>query len=104
MSEQDIRAERQKKLELLKSAGMQAYPVDSHRDTSNADALTAFDELEKSGKKVHLGGRVMSLRGQGGIMFANIFDGTAQAQIVLDCKQRHSDFPEPRAISLPSCK
>src|SRR3989338_9303051 len=76
MSEQDIRAERQKKLELLKSAGMQAYPVDSHRDTSNADALAAFDELEKSGKKVHLGGRVMSLRGQGGIMFADLYDGS----------------------------
>ena len=83
MSEQDIRAERQKKLELLKSAGMQAYPVDSHRDTSNADALAAFDELEKSGKKVHLGGRVMSLRGQGGIMFADIFDGSGRMQIVL---------------------
>lgn len=76
MSEQDIRAERQKKLELLKDAGMQAYPVDSHRDTSNADALTAFDELEKSARKVRLGGRVMSLRGQGGIMFADIFDGS----------------------------
>src|SRR3989338_2788181 len=82
MSEQDIRAERQKKLELLKSAGMQAYPVDSHRDTSNADALTGFDELEKHSKKVHLGGRVMSLRGQGGIMFADLYDGTGRMQLV----------------------
>lgn len=82
MSEQDIRAERQKKLELLKDAGMEAYPVDSHRDTSNADALAAFDELEKSGRKIHLGGRVMSLRGQGGIMFADIFDGTGRMQLV----------------------
>jgi len=83
MSEQDIRAERQKKLELLKDAGMDAYPVDSHRDTSNADALAAFDELEKSGKKIHLGGRVMSLRGQGGIAFADVFDGTGRIQMVL---------------------
>src|SRR3990167_7476758 len=82
MSEQDIRAERQKKLELLKDAGMEAYPVDSHRDTSNADALAALDELEKSGRKVHLGGRVMSLRGQGGIMFADLFDGTGRIQLV----------------------
>src|SRR3989338_3933348 len=83
MSEQDIRAERQKKLEILRAAGMEAYPVDSHRDTSNADALASFDELEESGRKIHLGGRVMSLRGQGGIMFADIFDGTGRTQVVV---------------------
>src|SRR3989338_5069621 len=82
MSEQDIRAERQKKLEILRAAGMEAYPVDSHRDTSNADAFVGFDELEKSARKIHLGGRVMSLRGQGGIMFADIFDGTGRIQLV----------------------
>ena len=82
MSEQDIRAERQKKLEILKDAGMQAYPVDSHRDTSNEGALASFDELEESGRKIHLGGRVMSLRGQGGIAFADIFDGTGRMQLV----------------------
>src|SRR3989344_5330339 len=82
MSEQDIRAERLKKLELLKDAGMEAYPEDSHRVTSNADALVGFDELEKSARKIHLGGRVMSLRGQGGIMFADLFDGTGRIQLV----------------------
>lgn len=82
MSEQDIRAERLKKLDSLKAAGMEAYPADSHRDISNADALAAFDELETSGKKVHPGGRIMSLRGQGGIMFADVFDGTGRMQLV----------------------
>jgi len=83
MSEQDIRAERLKKLAVLKAAGMQAYPAESHRDTSNADAIARFDELEQSGAKIHLGGRVMSLRGQGGIIFADIFDGTGRMQMVL---------------------
>lgn len=83
MSEQDIRAERLKKLELLKVAGMNPYPVDSHRDTSNGDIIASFDDLEKSGRKVHLGGRVMSLRGQGGIIFADFFDGTGRMQMVL---------------------
>ena len=83
MSEQDIRAERLKKLELLKAAGMNPFPVDSHRDTSNADATAGFEDLEKSGRKVHLGGRVMSLRGQGGIIFADLFDGTGRMQMVL---------------------
>lgn len=76
MSEQEIRDERLKKLDALRAAGMNPYPVDSHRDMSNADAGTAFDDLEASGRKVHLGGRVMSLRGQGGIAFADIFDGS----------------------------
>ena len=83
MSEADIRAERIKKLELLKDAGMKAYPADSHRDISNADVRETFDALEQSGKKVHVGGRVMSLRGQGGIMFADLYDGTARLQAVL---------------------
>ncbi len=83
MSEQDIRDERLKKLELLKAAGMEAYPVDSHRVESNGDVITDFEALEQNGKKVHLGGRVMSLRGQGGIIFADLFDGTGRMQVVL---------------------
>src|SRR3990167_10334485 len=83
MSESDIRAERIKKLELLKAAGMEAYPAESHRDIRNADARANFDELEKSGKKIHIGGRVMSLRGRGGFMFADLYDGTARLQAVL---------------------
>src|SRR3989344_331965 len=93
MAEDDIRAERLKKLELLKAAGMEAYPAESHRDISNADARANFDELEKSGKKIHIGGRVMSLRGQGGIMFADLYDGTARLQAVL--QKADMDLPAP---------
>jgi lysyl-tRNA synthetase class II len=82
MSEQDIRAERLKKLELLKATGMEAYPAQSQRDTSNADVISEFDALESSAKKLTVGGRVMSIRGQGGIMFVTIFDGTAKLQVV----------------------
>ena len=79
MSEADIRAERLKKLELLKEAGMEAYPADTARDTSVADFFGNFEE----NKDGILAGRVMSLRGQGGIMFADIFDGTGRGQVVL---------------------
>ncbi|HTR19112.1 MAG TPA: lysine--tRNA ligase [Candidatus Paceibacterota bacterium] len=93
MSEQDIRAERLRKLDILKAARMEAYPADSHRDTSNADALAHFDELEQSAKKIKIGGRVMSLRGQGGIMFADLFDGTGKMQIVLQgSEMEKADF------------
>ncbi|MFZ2887346.1 MAG: lysine--tRNA ligase [Minisyncoccia bacterium] len=78
-----IRIDRLKKLELLKEAGMDAYPAESARDTANADFLDQFEELESGRKIVHLAGRIMSRRGQGGIMFADINDGTAKAQLVL---------------------
>src|SRR5665213_3274049 len=87
MSEQDIRAERLRKLDILRAAGMEAYPADAHRDTTNADGLSNFDDLEKSAKKLKIGGRVMSLRGQGGIMFADLFDGTGKMQVVLQESQ-----------------
>jgi len=61
---------------------VEAYPADSDRDTSNADAIAGFADLETSKKKITVGGRVMSLRGQGGIMFSDLFDGTAKLQVV----------------------
>src|SRR3989338_3201349 len=76
MSEQDIRGERLKKLGLLKAAGMEAYPARTGRDISIADFIATFEQLEKAEKKVTVAGRAMSLRGQGGIMFADVFDGS----------------------------
>ncbi|TSC86584.1 MAG: lysyl-tRNA synthetase [Parcubacteria group bacterium Gr01-1014_8] len=82
-SGESIRAERLKKLQVLKETGMDAYPSHSSRDTSIAEFAAGFEERMKSGKAATVAGRLMSLRGQGGIMFADIFDGTARTQIVL---------------------
>jgi lysyl-tRNA synthetase class 2 len=92
MSENDIRGERLKKLELLKAAGMEAYPAVSDRDTSNADVLAAFDDLEASEKKIHIGGRILSKRGQGGIVFIDLWDGTARLQVVLQQAETDPDL------------
>src|SRR3990167_4066672 len=83
MGERDIRAERIKKLQILKEAGMEAYPAEVSRTITVADFLARFDELEKSGKSETAAGRIMSLRGQGGIVFADIFDGAGRVQVVL---------------------
>jgi len=82
MGEIDIRNERVKKLERLKEAGMEAYPVHTERDTSVGDFTLAFDEKMKTGEISTLAGRVLALRGQGGIMFADITDGTGKTQSV----------------------
>lgn len=84
MSEADIRQERLKKLDILKTTGMEAYPAHTARDTTIADFSSSFTELEQSGKKVVLAGRVMSLRGQGGIMFADLFDGSTPLDFARD--------------------
>lgn len=83
MSESDIRDERLKKLELLKAAGMEGYPTSTARDTSIAELLADFDALEKDGTPKTIAGRIMSMRGQGGIAFADIVDGSERTQLVL---------------------
>lgn len=62
---------------------MEAYPISTDRDMTNASFIEQFESLAEGTRKVTLGGRVLSLRGQGGIMFATIFDGTERLQIVL---------------------
>lgn len=83
MSEADIRAERIKKLKILKAVGMAAYPATSGCTIWNADFITQFDALVGGRTEETIAGRVMSLRGQGGIMFADVFDGTGRLQVVL---------------------
>jgi len=62
-------------LELLKYAGMEAYPAKVPRDFCLADARANFAEYEegkggkKDGKPASVAGRVMAIRGQGAILF-----------------------------------
>jgi lysyl-tRNA synthetase class 2 len=93
MNEADIRAERIKKIQLLQEAGMPAYPVSSQTDMTLQSFLSSFSDLDESGQKVTLAGRVMSIRGQGGIMFADLFDGTARAQAVFQKTELESTDP-----------
>lgn len=83
MNEADIRSERLRKIEILKEAGLDPYPVSAGLDMTLQVFLTSFDELDQSGQAITIGGRVMAIRGQGGIMFADLFDGTARVQAVV---------------------
>lgn len=82
MAEEDIRGDRLKKLALLREAGMEAYPARVERDYTLAEALERFDSLAGDGATISLAGRIMAKRGQGGIMFTDLFDGTGKLQAV----------------------
>lgn len=83
MAEADIRDERIKKLGKLRAAGMDPYPVSVAQDLNIADFLQNFETYESGQQVLALVGRIMALRGQGGIMFADLFDGTGRVQAVL---------------------
>jgi lysyl-tRNA synthetase class 2 len=81
MSSDGLRDDRLKKIDILREAGMEAYPAESARDVSNADFLDSFEG--RGEKMTVLAGRVLSRRGQGGIQFLDLNDGTAKVQVVL---------------------
>ena len=77
MSEADIRGERLKKLDILRAAGMDPYPVSVSKDYTIAEVLARFEVLQEDAATLQIVGRIMARRGQGGIIFADLFDGSA---------------------------
>jgi lysyl-tRNA synthetase class 2 len=80
---EEVRAERMKKLELLKESGMNPYPVSTERDYSVAEILEKFENLAESKMEVTIAGRIMALRDTGGLIFFNFNDGTGTFQGLL---------------------
>ncbi len=78
----EVRAERIKKLELLKARGVNPYPAKVSRTHEIAQVLNEFDALVADDAKVTLVGRVMVVRGQGAILFVVLQDGSSSMQLV----------------------
>src|SRR3989338_6764243 len=72
-----------KKLELLKKQGINPYPAQSNRELTLAEAIANFADLEKNKESKWVAGRIMSIRGQGAIVFITLYDGTASFQGLL---------------------
>lgn len=77
---QEIREERLRKLELLRSRGVEPYPSRVKSDHTLRDVHDRFQAL--AGTTVSLAGRIMAIRGQGAIQFIVLNDGTATFQAV----------------------
>ncbi|OGI71502.1 lysine--tRNA ligase [Candidatus Nomurabacteria bacterium RIFCSPHIGHO2_02_FULL_37_45] len=79
----EIRDARIKKLELLRKQGMNPYPAESMRELTLREAILNFDALEKKKENKWIAGRIMSIRGQGAIIFLTLNDGTGAFQGLL---------------------
>jgi lysyl-tRNA synthetase class 2 len=79
----EIRAERLKKVELLRTAGMDPYPAKVVRTHTLLEARNQFETLEKDVATISVVGRALSVRGQGGILFVDLFDGTGKMQALI---------------------
>lgn len=73
----EIRALRLEKINLLREHGYLSYPAKTTRTHTIAEASANADALIASTQVITLAGRIMSIRAQGGIIFAHLFDGTA---------------------------
>ena len=78
-SEAELRAERIRKLELLRKAGFDPYPAVTDPHLPIEELVHDFDTLAQAAKDVTIAGRIVGKRGQGGIMFVDISDGSGRA-------------------------
>lgn len=79
----EFRDARIKKLEILRAKGINPYPSDSMREMSLTEAVEDFAKLSKNKKPRWVSGRILSMRGQGAIVFLTLYDGTARFQALL---------------------
>jgi lysyl-tRNA synthetase class 2 len=73
---EEIRDDRLRKLNLLKKKGINSFPVSVEQDFTIAEALADFTKLSKRKKPLALVGRIMAIRGHGGSVFFDIYDGS----------------------------
>jgi len=80
---EEIQNARLKKLAFLKDAGIDPFPSTVARIETLKEVQTSFDTYTKEEKNIVADGRIMGMRGQGGLAFVDIFDGSDSIQVIL---------------------
>ncbi len=84
MSLEKIKSDRLKKIEALRSAGIDPYPSEvSRKRVSISQVLEKFEEYSRTKKEICLVGRLRLMRLHGGLAFANLEDESGQLQLFL---------------------
>jgi len=82
----ELRKTRIEKLKKLETAGILAYPAETKRTHSVSEVLKNWKKLSGGilGKKsIVIAGRIMAKRGQGGLTFLDIYDGSGKLQATI---------------------
>ena len=79
----DLRNERLAKAAQLRAQSIDPYPIAVTVDYSLAQVKKSFIKLEKPQQPLALAGRVIGLRRQGRLIFADLNDGTERLQILI---------------------
>ena len=85
------RADRIKKLEELKKAGINPYPAGVKRDLEIKKVLADFESLNESQKEFFIAGRLRSKREHGNLAFANLEDESGNIQLAFSKKDLGTD-------------
>lgn len=78
---EDYRNERLRKLEELKTRGIDPYPSKSFRNSKISDVVDHFDE--KQGQEVTVAGRIVAIRSFGKLVFVKLRDYFGEVQIFM---------------------
>lgn len=77
---EDLRADREQKVERAKELGMNPYPAATERTHTVAEIVGDFDALLQAEATLAITGRVMAFREHGAIAFMDVMDGTGKLQ------------------------
>lgn len=91
---EELRAERLKKLNALEESGKLGFPAISRRTHELSDIVHNFAKLAEDSVQVIVAGRVMSSRGQGALIFIDLYDGTAKLQAVIKLPESGEEVHE----------
>ena len=80
---EEIRNIRLKKIEKLKSQGINPYPYKFERSHFSEDVINQFEKLNTGGDLISVAGRIMSIRGHGKAGFGHIHDSKGRIQIYI---------------------
>lgn len=86
-----LREDRLAKLRKALAKGIDPYPARARRSCTIGEALKKFSARAAAKKTVHLAGRIVSIRDQGGVLFADVRDQDGAIQAVLT-KDRLQNF------------
>ncbi len=87
LEEHPLTAQRLEKLELLRAAGVDPYPIGFTPDARAAELHAEYADLEpasSTGRQVTVAGRLMNVRDIGKLAFGVLQDGTGRIQLFAD--------------------